>query len=142
MEIGEQRPHSGKYCFGKTPMQTFLDSIQLWPRLSAEAKKSLIPTLVERVNLLRDSDGVAQVRIVWRGGHVTETRVRVPVHSLRYSETEKTAAGGIRYLAEQGKNNQQIVQKLNEEGLVPCRGGCPAWSRLFRSPGVSLRPRF
>jgi transposase InsO family protein len=25
----EQREHSGKYCFGKTPMQTFLDSIHL-----------------------------------------------------------------------------------------------------------------
>ncbi len=25
----EQRPHTGKYCFGKTPMQTFLDSIPL-----------------------------------------------------------------------------------------------------------------
>jgi transposase InsO family protein len=24
-----QRPHSGRYCFGKTPMQTFLDSIEL-----------------------------------------------------------------------------------------------------------------
>jgi transposase InsO family protein len=28
-EYNEQRPHSGKYCFGKTPMQTFLDSISL-----------------------------------------------------------------------------------------------------------------
>ena len=25
----EERPHSGKYCFGKPPMQTFLDSIPL-----------------------------------------------------------------------------------------------------------------
>jgi transposase InsO family protein len=25
----EERPHSGKYCFGKTPLQTFLDSIPL-----------------------------------------------------------------------------------------------------------------
>src|SRR5919108_5267185 len=25
-EYNEQRPHSGKYCFGKTPMQTFLDA--------------------------------------------------------------------------------------------------------------------
>ena len=25
----EERPHSGKYCFGKTPMQTLLDSIPL-----------------------------------------------------------------------------------------------------------------
>ena len=24
-----ERPHTGKYCFGKTPMQTFLDSIQI-----------------------------------------------------------------------------------------------------------------
>ena len=23
------QPHSGKYCFGKTPMQTFMDSIPL-----------------------------------------------------------------------------------------------------------------
>jgi transposase InsO family protein len=28
-EYNEQRPHSGKYCFGKTPMQTFRDSIPL-----------------------------------------------------------------------------------------------------------------
>jgi transposase InsO family protein len=28
-EYNNQRPHSGKYCFGKTPMQTFLDSISL-----------------------------------------------------------------------------------------------------------------
>ena len=28
-EYNEQRPHSGKYCFGKTPMQTFLDSKHL-----------------------------------------------------------------------------------------------------------------
>ena len=28
-EYNEERVHSGKYCFGKTPMQTFLDSIPL-----------------------------------------------------------------------------------------------------------------
>ena len=28
-EYNESRPHSGKYCFGKTPMQTFLDSVSL-----------------------------------------------------------------------------------------------------------------
>jgi len=25
----EERPHSGKYCYGKTPMQTFRDTIHL-----------------------------------------------------------------------------------------------------------------
>ena len=28
-QYNEERPHTGKYCFGKTPMQTFLDSIPL-----------------------------------------------------------------------------------------------------------------
>jgi hypothetical protein len=28
-EYNNQRPHTGKYCYGKTPMQTFLDSIHL-----------------------------------------------------------------------------------------------------------------
>lgn len=28
-EYNQNRPHSGKYCFGKTPMQTFLDSKHL-----------------------------------------------------------------------------------------------------------------
>jgi hypothetical protein len=26
VEYNTQRPHSGRYCFGKTPMQTFIDS--------------------------------------------------------------------------------------------------------------------
>jgi len=28
-EYNTQRPHSGKYCYGKTPMQTFLDTLTL-----------------------------------------------------------------------------------------------------------------
>ena len=30
-EYNRTRPHSGKYCYGKTPMQTFLDSLCRWP---------------------------------------------------------------------------------------------------------------
>jgi hypothetical protein len=25
-EYNEERPHSGKFCYGKTPMQTFIDA--------------------------------------------------------------------------------------------------------------------
>ena len=38
-EYNEVRPHSGKYCFGKTPMQTFLDS----KHLSDEKQLDRIP---------------------------------------------------------------------------------------------------
>ncbi len=31
-EYNESRPHSGKYCYGKTPMQTFLDFCYLQKR--------------------------------------------------------------------------------------------------------------
>jgi DNA invertase Pin-like site-specific DNA recombinase len=94
----------------------------LWPRLSSEARKSLLRTLVERVNLLRDQDGVAQMRIVWRGGLVTETSVRVPVHTQRYSQAEERVAQRVRELTEEGKALQEIAGTLNKEGFVPCRG--------------------
>jgi transposase InsO family protein len=29
LEYNEKRPHSGKFCYGKTPMQTFLDAIPM-----------------------------------------------------------------------------------------------------------------
>lgn len=29
VDYNESRPHSGKYCYGKTPMQTFLDTLPL-----------------------------------------------------------------------------------------------------------------
>jgi DNA invertase Pin-like site-specific DNA recombinase len=96
---------------------------ELWPRLSVEARKSLLRTLVERVNLLRDEEGVCQIRIVWRGGSVTETRVQVPVHSLRYSEAEKQVAARIGQLTAQGKRVQEIIDVLNSEAFRPCRGG-------------------
>jgi len=28
-EYNETRPHQGRWCYGKTPMQTFLDSVPL-----------------------------------------------------------------------------------------------------------------
>ena len=28
-EYNEQRPHQGRWCYGKTPMQTFIDSVPL-----------------------------------------------------------------------------------------------------------------
>ncbi len=28
-EFNEARPHQGKWCFGKTPMQTFIDALPL-----------------------------------------------------------------------------------------------------------------
>ena len=61
---------------------------QVWPGLSAEAKKQLLRTLVMGVNLRRDENGWLQIRIVWTGGLVSEISVRVPVSSRRHSAVE------------------------------------------------------
>lgn len=95
----------------------------LWPRLSLEAKKALLRTLVIGVNLCKRADGLVQMRMVWRGGQVTEESVRVPVQSRRYSDIEKQVAETIRQLTEDGLDHSRIAQQLNAEGLIPCRGG-------------------
>lgn len=45
------RTHSGKYCFGKTPMQTFIDTIHL-------AKEKQLNDLYEPMSLINHSSGV------------------------------------------------------------------------------------
>jgi hypothetical protein len=124
-EIQETQPKT--LCIPSELRESFADvgrrMPMLWPKLTPEAKKSLLRTLVDHVNLLRDADGIAQIRIVWRGGMVTETRVRVPVNSLRYTDAEKRVVERMRQLTVEGKSTDQIAASLNGEGLVPCRGG-------------------
>jgi hypothetical protein len=40
-EFNETRPHQGKWCFGKTPMQTFLDAL---PETSTLCAPRPVPT--------------------------------------------------------------------------------------------------
>jgi hypothetical protein len=47
-ECNEVRPHSGKYCFGKTPMQTFPDSL---PLVREEMLNQIVQTTAEAVQL-------------------------------------------------------------------------------------------
>ena len=42
-EYNNQRPHTGKYCYGKTPMQTFIDSIHL-------SKEKMLDQQYEKIN--------------------------------------------------------------------------------------------
>ena len=43
--IPHERTHTGKHCYGKTPMQTFLDSKPM-------AKEKLLETLAEEQKIL------------------------------------------------------------------------------------------
>lgn len=95
---------------------------EVWDQLSVEARKKLLRTLVTGVNLRRDTTGILQVRIVWRGGLVSEQNVRVPVHSLRFSEREQQIVARVRELVDQVKDDAALAEQLNREGFFPCRG--------------------
>jgi len=95
---------------------------ELWDRLTTEARKSLLRTLVTGVNLSRDEPGVVRIRIAWRGGLVGERLVGVPVRTIRGTEREGEILDRIRRGVDQGRNDATIAEDLNREGLRPCRG--------------------
>ena len=106
--------------------ETFADAgrrlPEIWPKLSAEAKKRLLRALVTGVNLHRDDNGMVQIRIVWCGGLVSEHQVHLPVSTRRRSEIEKKIVARIEELAEQGLRDEALAERLNQEGYYPCRG--------------------
>ena len=106
----------------------------LWPELSAEAKKRLLRTLVTGVNLRRDGNGMVHMRIVWQGGAVSEHQVRLPVSTRRRSEVEAAVVARIRQLADLANRDEAIAAHLNQEGLYPCRGAS-------FTPGIVLKLR-
>jgi DNA invertase Pin-like site-specific DNA recombinase len=99
----------------------------IWPGLSAEAKKRLLRTLITGVNLRREDNGIVQMRIVWRGGLVSECSVRLPVSTRRRSDIERSIVARLEQLAEEGLRDEALAERLNQEGYFPCRG--PAFTR-------------
>ena len=96
---------------------------ELWPRLSLDSRKQLLRTLICGVNLNRGDAGCVRIRIVWRGGMVTELERQVPIMSQKYSSQENLVAQRIRELSSIGQTLDEIAASLNQEGFVPCRGG-------------------
>ena len=94
---------------------------ELWPQLSAEARKELLRALMTGVNLRREDNGVVQIRIVWRGGLVSETTARVAISTRRHSAMERRIVARIRELTDQGLRDAAIAERLNQEGYYPCR---------------------
>jgi DNA invertase Pin-like site-specific DNA recombinase len=94
---------------------------ELWKRLSADARKTLLRTLVAGVNLNRDGTGVVRIRIAWRGGLVTERSIGVPIASICGTDRERSLLARLRNLVEAGQDDAAIAAQLNREGYRPCR---------------------
>jgi DNA invertase Pin-like site-specific DNA recombinase len=94
---------------------------ELWPQVSAVARKELLRTLVTGVNLKRADNGVVLIRVVWRGGLVSEATARVAISTRRHSVQEQKIVARIRELTAQGLRDEAIAARLNRDGYYPCR---------------------
>ena len=96
---------------------------KIWPKLSLAARKAMLRTLITGVNLERADDGRARIRVVWRGGSVSEIIRQVPIHSRRYTTLEKQTVERVKQLTDEGLTCDSIIAQLNAEERKPCRGG-------------------
>ena len=91
---------------------------EIWadPSVSREHRKALLRCLIDKVVMRRAARDMAEVRIVWRGGEVTEMAVALPVNTVtalpRYAEMETR----VLQLARAGADDAEIARQLTAEG--------------------------
>lgn len=109
----------------------------LWqgPVLDRARKKALLRCIIDKVVLRRRQprDHV-QVRIVWRGGAVSERDVPVPVGALRDLTGIEEMERRILVLHGEGKSDEEIACLLTEQGFRS-----PQRERLLRSTVQGIR---
>lgn len=90
---------------------------ELWdePLLSWSQKKSLLRSLVEKVVLKRDGEQVA-IRVVWRGGDVSEFTVPVTVGRFEQLSQYREIEEIILTMARAGQTDKQIATHLTQGG--------------------------
>jgi hypothetical protein len=91
---------------------------ELWqqPDMTWSDKKALLRTLIEKVVLRRVVRDRILIRIVWRGGEVSELTVEPPVHALSALSRGAEMEARLLELARQGVDDAAIADILTQEG--------------------------
>jgi DNA invertase Pin-like site-specific DNA recombinase len=91
----------------------------LWPTevLSRAQKKALLRCLLDKVVLQRVGRDQVQIRIVWRGGEVTECVIPIQVNSLAALSTGQELEARVLQLHKAGKSDEDIVRELSAAGF-------------------------
>ena len=79
-------------------------------------KKALLRSLIEKVVLQRVARDRVLIRIVWRGGEVSELAVEPPVHALSALSRGAEMKARLLELARQGVDDAAIADILTQEG--------------------------
>lgn len=91
---------------------------ELWqqPDMIWSDKKALLRALIEKVVLQRVARDRILIRIVWRGGEVSELAVEPPVHALSALLHGAEMKARLLELARQGVDDAAIADILTQEG--------------------------
>jgi hypothetical protein len=86
------------------------------PDVSREQKKTLLRCLIDKVILERnDRDGIS-IRIVWRGGEISELQASRRLHATSALSRAAEMEARILELARQGMDDTEIADILTREG--------------------------
>jgi DNA invertase Pin-like site-specific DNA recombinase len=97
----------------------------LWeePEMTREHRKALLRSLIDKVVLRRAATDRISVRIVWRGGAVSELEVAVAVYTHRVLPRGAEMEARLLELARQGVDDATIAAQLTAEGHRSARCG-------------------
>src|SRR4051794_3117703 len=111
----------------------------LWadPGVSRAHKKALLRCLIDKVVLRRSARDRAAVRIVWRGGAVSELEVMMPVNALAALPGYAAMEARVLALARAGTDDVAIARTLTAEGHRSARHGAAVLPSTVR--GIRLR---
>ena len=93
-----------------------LPAIWADPSIEQAQRKALLRCLVDKIVLRRVAPDRAAVRIVWRGGAVTELGVELPVSALSAMPRGAQMEARVLDLARSGLHDEGIIRQLIAEG--------------------------
>jgi DNA invertase Pin-like site-specific DNA recombinase len=85
-------------------------------RLKIDKKKQLIRTLIEKVNLTRISNDTCVIRIVWKGGFVSEIKQSMKVNSLKELSNHNDFIEKFQELYRNGHSDKEIAGIMTSLG--------------------------
>jgi DNA invertase Pin-like site-specific DNA recombinase len=97
----------------------------LWeePEMTRERKKALLRSLIDKVVLRRVAADRISLRVVWRGGEISELEIEVAVYTHRVLSRGAEMEARLLDLARQGVDDTTIAAQLTAEGYRSARCG-------------------
>jgi DNA invertase Pin-like site-specific DNA recombinase len=99
------------------------DLPDLWHReqISRDRKKAMLRSLIDKVVAHRETRDGIKIRIIWRGGEVSNLAAAISVHALSALTRGAEMEARLVELARLGIEDAEIAERLNKEGYRSAR---------------------